>query len=86
MLLGFHSLTKNYDAENDKVTISKTCSVTGERYEVDITIAQAEEMVSPNRRNIQAILPNHSAEERELLMSGFTPAEWNQTFGVEDES
>jgi len=85
MLLGFHSLEKNYDHKNDRVVISKTCSVTGERYEVSITIAQAEEMASPDRRNIQMILPHRSADEREFLISGITPAEWNQTFrGDED--
>ncbi len=85
MLLGFHSLAKNYDRDNDSVVIGKTCSVTDKRYEIHITVAQAEEMASPNRRSIQAILPHCSADEREFLMSGFTPAEWNQTFGEEDE-
>ncbi len=34
---------------------------------------------------IQAVFPNLSAGEREFLISGITPEEWNKTFGLEDE-
>lgn len=80
MLHGFHTLNKHYDHRKDEVVISKLCSVENKRYEVSVSVAQANEMAKPARRNIQEILPNHSAEEREFLMSGLTPAEWNQTF------
>jgi len=34
---------------------------------------------------IQAVFPNLSAGEREFLISGITPEEWNKTFGEEDD-
>ncbi len=33
---------------------------------------------------IQAVFPNLSAGEREFLISGITPEEWNKTFGEDD--
>ena len=30
---------------------------------------------------IQAILPSHSLEDREFLLSGITPEEWESAFG-----
>lgn len=87
MLLGFHGLNKFYDGEEDKIVIWKICSVSGKRYEVHLTPAQADEMMNPNRPNIQVILPRHSVAEREFLISGITPAEWDRTFGnpLEDD-
>jgi len=34
---------------------------------------------------VQAVFPNLSAGEREFLISGITPEEWNKTFGEEDD-
>ena len=34
---------------------------------------------------IQAVFPNLSKEEREFLISGITPDEWNNTFGEEED-
>ena len=34
---------------------------------------------------VQAVFPNLSKEEREFLISGITPDEWNNTFGEEDD-
>jgi hypothetical protein len=83
MLFGFQTLNKHYDSRKDRVVISKLCSVSGQRYEVSVDLAQADEMAKPNRRDIQDILPKHSAEEREFLMSGLTPAEFNSMVGGE---
>ena len=33
----------------------------------------------------QAIFPNLNKEEREFLISGITPDEWNNTFGEEED-
>lgn len=33
---------------------------------------------------IQAVFPNLSAGEREFLINGITPEEWNKTFGEDD--
>ena len=34
---------------------------------------------------IQAVFPNLSAGEREFLISGITPEEWNETFGEDED-
>lgn len=34
---------------------------------------------------IQVAFKNLPAEQREFLMTGLTPAEWNETFGKEEE-
>jgi len=34
---------------------------------------------------VQAVFPNLSKEEREFLISGITPDEWNNTFGEEED-
>ena len=34
---------------------------------------------------VQAVFPNLSAGEREFLISGITPEEWNNTFGEEED-
>ena len=33
---------------------------------------------------IQDIFPYLSADEREFLLTGITPKEWSQTFGIEE--
>lgn len=49
--------------------------------DIDVTDAQMAEFNSPNRRMIQDIFPNLSADEREFIKTGITPAEWAVTFG-----
>ncbi len=35
---------------------------------------------------IQDAFPNLNVEQREFLLSGITPQEWNDTFGEEDDT
>ena len=55
---------------------------------IDITQEQLNAWVSRERGMygslIQDIMPNISADEREFIMTGITPDEWNAMFG-EDE-
>lgn len=53
--------------------------------EIEMTQEQFDELSSPNRRAIQDIIPHCSADEREFIMTGITPAEWDDTFGGGDE-
>jgi hypothetical protein len=34
---------------------------------------------------IQNVMPHLSADDREFLMTGVTPEEWDETFGKEEE-
>tara|TARA_R110002073_G_scaffold65898_1_gene164261 strand:+ start:701 stop:934 length:234 start_codon:yes stop_codon:yes gene_type:complete len=35
---------------------------------------------------VQAVFPQLSSSEREFLISGITPQEWNDTFGGEEDN
>ena len=35
---------------------------------------------------VQAVFPQLSSSEREFLISGITPTEWNDTFGGEEDN
>ena len=50
---------------------------------LDITQEQVEEWNSPaqERRLIQDIFPNLNEDEREFIMTGYTPADWRQLHG-----
>ena len=47
--------------------------------DIDITSAQIEKYNSGEL--IQRAFPHLSADEREFIKTGITPAEWNETFG-----
>lgn len=82
MILGPWILKRSYDHDGN-ATFSKTCEVTGEKYSVTVSHGQLAALVSPDRPLIQDVLPDHSVEEREFLMTGITPAEWARDFPVE---
>ena len=48
--------------------------------ELDVTVEQMDRFYSGNEL-VQNIFPNLSGEEREFLISGMLPIEWNTTFG-----
>lgn len=47
--------------------------------ELDVTQAQMDEMGLPGsqRRYVQDIFPNLTAEQREFIKTGYTPEDWN---------
>ena len=53
--------------------------------ELDISQEQLDRWVSVDKQLIQVAFPNLSSSEREFLMTGITPTEWNATFGDGDE-
>lgn len=58
---------------------TKTSDLTGVEHTrtIEMTDAQYARVMSPNRTElIQTILPHHSADDREFLISGSTPKEW----------
>ncbi len=49
--------------------------------ELNVTQEQIDEFESASRnRTIQQIFPNLTPEEREFMLSGSTPEEWNSIF------
>lgn len=70
--------------------ISKISHLTGEynTREIDITIDQYNDwqnvLENKSRRPIQDVFPNLSADDREFMISGITPEEWDNAFGSDD--
>jgi len=53
--------------------------------ELDITQEQLDRWESVDKQLVQVAFPNLSSSEREFLMTGITPTEWNDTFGDGDD-
>ena len=67
------------------VKVERTSPLTGNvnKMFLDITQEQIAEWNAPakERRLIQDIFPNLSADEREFIMTGYTPADWRTLHG-----
>jgi hypothetical protein len=53
--------------------------------ELDISQEQLDRWESVDKQLVQVAFPNLSSSEREFLMTGITPTEWNDTFGDGDD-
>ena len=64
--------------------ITKQSTISGEfnTMDLDITLEQFTRYENGTEL-IQNIFPNLSPDEREFLISGITPTEWNSVFGTE---
>ena len=67
-------------AEN-MVRITKTSMLSGNMSTMDLPIRQGQLDRWLSGELIQNAMPNLNAEQREFLMTGITPAEWNEAFG-----
>lgn len=63
------------------VDIVLDCDVTGALVRIPMTLDQFMKFMSPNRPLMQNLFPEMASEVREMLISGSTPAEWQQMFG-----
>ena len=67
------------------VEVTRISPLTGNvnKMYLDITQEQVEEWNKPGkeRRLIQDIFPNLNEDEREFIMTGYTPADWRQLHG-----
>ena len=69
--------------------VIRTSPFTGKTNSVvlNVTQAQIDELDSPNRRLIQQIFPNLTQDEREFILTGYTPGDWATIFGgMEDDA
>jgi len=81
LLAGFkYNIVHDYDT--GKSICTKLCSVTQENFEVSVNTADYEEWKSG--AYIQDVFPEMSREEREFLISGTTPKEWDDMFSEEE--
>lgn len=65
--------------------ITKKSTLTGITHtrEIDVTEAQLEQWRAG--KHIQWVLPHLSADDREFLLTGTTPEEWNDAFSENDD-
>lgn len=66
-----------------KITMSKMCTITNEEYSV--VIDKSNYMVWQNGALIQEVFPDLSADQREFMISGYTPAEYRDIFKDKEE-
>ena len=64
--------------------IIRTSRISGNTNVMDIDITQAQLAAWVDGSLIQDVMPDISADEREFIMTGITPDEWDAEFG-EDE-
>ena len=64
--------------------IKRVSTLTGKHHvrEIDCTEGQYELWL--DGAMVQNAIPNLSADDREFILSGITPEEWEQAFGKED--
>ena len=67
--------------------VERKSIVTGKVYEmeIDITVQQLFDFMNGRLGLAQDAFPHLTAEEREFIISGIHPIEWNELFGNEDQ-
>jgi hypothetical protein len=71
--------------ENGTATIIRYSLMTGTFNKATITITEAQYTSWKNGALIQDAMPNLSKEEREFILTGYTPDDWEKMFPPEDE-
>lgn len=61
--------------------VTKKSSISGKINSMELPITEAQLKAHQNGEFAQDVFPTLSAEEREFLISGITPNEWNEMFG-----
>jgi hypothetical protein len=64
--------------DGKQVTVSKECNITGEEYSVTVPVGNY--IAWKEGEFAQNAFPDLTAEEREFLISGTTPDEWEDIF------
>jgi hypothetical protein len=69
-----------------KMIVERQSIVSGKVYEMDINITEEQLFNFINGRSglAQEAFPDLSVDEREFIISGIHPDEWNELFGNED--
>jgi hypothetical protein len=75
-----------FETVTDGTRITRTSISSGKRNAMVLPVTREQvERWSSERSLVQNAFPNLNAEQREFLLSGMTPEEWNDTFPPEDE-
>ena len=63
--------------------ITKASPITSKETSMEIDVTEDQIKAWENGQLIQDAMPNLSADEREFIMTGFTPSEWDEMYGDE---
>lgn len=58
---------------------TRVCQITGEKFV--FTLSSVDYTRWRRGEHIQNVFPQMSSDQREILISGYTPAEWKEIFG-----
>lgn len=53
--------------------------------EIEVTPEQLKKLAHPDRPRIQVLFPDLGSDDREFLLSGYTPEDWAKIFPPEGE-
>jgi hypothetical protein len=67
------------DLGDGTATVSGACKFTGEEYHCVVPMEGLVRFL--NGEPVQDVMPRVSADDREFLISGISPAGWKQAFG-----
>jgi hypothetical protein len=65
--------------------IERVSPVTGKTNTMDLDITEGQLLAWKGGLVIQKAMPHLTPDEREFLISGMTPEDWEATFGNEDD-
>jgi len=60
--------------------VSRKSPYRGVEYQMQIDVTEKQIALWEGGALIQDVMPNLTPEEREFIMTGITPAEWNEMF------
>ena len=60
--------------------IAKTSSLTSKTHQMEIDVSDKQIALWMEGALIQDVMPNLSPDEREFIMTGITPADWDEAF------
>ena len=65
--------------------IQNTSIITGKVHTLEVNVTHRQIALWQSGVNIQEAMPHLSVEDREFLISGTTPEEWNDAFGIDGD-
>jgi hypothetical protein len=64
--------------------ITRTSRISAETNVMDIDVTEEQLALWESGMLIQEAMPNIGSDEREFIMTGITPQEWDNAMGIED--
>lgn len=66
--------------------VTKVLSYSGEERTIDLPITEEQIKAFENGEHVQNAFPHLNADQREFILTGMTPDEWDRLFPESDQS